>query len=223
MPVTPFPNGKTPGPPKRPSILEDPALDPENRLKLVLQALQRAQEEWDESCRVADDIDPEHADILESARKDVRACYRRWFEIAQQAHDLSENLRRTSLELPMQSQFEREYTALLDELKEQFEGGPHYDLLCERVARLHVRLKQMESSGRAYTPSEHAQLNNQLLSFVGQLQKYTEAMKSESISREAQAVAEQILAVVEKRLSTSHPELWLDIMKDVRAGLEAVA
>jgi hypothetical protein len=220
MSIVHFSNGTTPPPPE-PSIFDDPSLDPEIRLKHVLEAQRRAFDEWDEACRVADDIDPmEQPDELENARRAVRNAYRRWSEIADQSQMLSEGLRRHKLEVPDTEEFQAVYQRTLDGLQAQFDGGPHYRLLCERVAGLHVRLKQMETSGRQYAPAEHSALNSQLLSYVNQLQKYTESMKSENITKESQAVAEAILAMVEKHLSASQPDLWNAIMKDVRGALE---
>lgn len=218
MPIVLFKDGTAP----EPSIFDDPSLDPEQRLKHVLEAQRRAFDEWDEACRVSDDIDPvDQPDELENARRNVRNAYRRWSEIADQSQMLSEHLRRTKLEIPDTEAFKTEYDHVLAELQGQFDGGPHYRLLCERVAGLHVRLKQMETSGRAYAAAEHSALNSQLLSYVNQLQKYTESMKSENITKESQAVAEAILALVEKHLSASQPDLWNAIMKDVRGALEA--
>jgi hypothetical protein len=203
-------------------VLADPQLDPSYRLGQVLEALARCHEEWDQSQRVADDIDPtDDLDLLDQARREVRSAYRRWFEISAQAAELAQVVRRTHLEI----QSNRDWDALrqhtLDDLLAQFEGGPHYVLLCERASGLHVRLKQMEASGRDFSPAEHAQLNAQLLAYINQLQKYTEAMKSESISREAQSVAESILQIVEKHCAATYPELYLGVVKDVRSALEA--
>ena len=224
MPLSQFRNGKSPPPPPHPTVLDDPQLDPATRLHLVLEALTRAQEEWDQAQRLADDIDPvDDPQALETARKEVRNCYRRWFEISHQAAEMAQTVRRQHLEITSNRVWDDLRQHTLDELAEQFEGGPHYQLLCERVAGLHVRLKQMEQSGRDFSPAEHAQLNQQLLAYINQLQKYTEAMKSELISREAQGVAENLLQVVEKHLSATYPELWLAVMKDVRSALEAVA
>jgi hypothetical protein len=221
MPVVRFPDGASP-PPRGPAVLDDPALDPAVRLQHILDALQRAEEEWQALQTHADDLDPvDEADLLESVRKDVRAAYRRWYEISQQAAQMAEQVRRTALELRAAQDWEGQRTQLLRKLQAQFEGGPHYDLLCERVSGLHVRLQQMEASGRDFSPAEHATLNAQLLGYVNQLQKYTEALKSESISKEAQSVAESILQIVEKHCATSYPELWLHVMRDVRASLEA--
>jgi hypothetical protein len=209
-------------PSTRPPVLDAPELDPEERLKLTLLALRRAFDEWDECQRIADDIDPElDPDGLEQARRNIRNAYRRWSEIADQAQGQSENLRRKALELPSSPEYQAQYQHTLAQLQGQFiDGGPHYDLLCERVAGLHVRLRQMETSGRSYAPAEHSQLNSQLLAYINQLQKYTEAMKSESISRESQAVAEAILGLVQRRLAASYPEMWDAIMHDVRGALE---
>jgi hypothetical protein len=225
MPVTPLRNGHA-GPPEppRPTVLDDPQLDPAHRLGLVLEALARTREEWEACERLADDIDPtDDPESLEIARRNIRNAYRRWFEISAQAADLAQLVRRTALEIASNQQWDRLRDDLIVELKEQFDGGPHYDLLCERVGSLTVRLKQMEASGRDFSPGEHAQLNAQLLSYINQLQKYTEAMKSESISREAQTVAENILQIVEKHCAVTYPELWLTVMKDVRAALESAA
>lgn len=200
-------------------MLSDPALDPIYRLQMVLRAEERCKEEWDEAINVEADIDPADWDALENARKNIRNAYRRWFEISQQAHDLSEAVRKSKMEAnPRVDQ------DLLDQLYEQFQGGgPHYKLLCERVAGLHSRLKFMEASGRDFSPQEHATLNTQLLSFTNQLQKYTEAMKSETISKETQEAVEEVLRIVERHLGTTYLEVWHAVVVDVRRALEDAA
>ena len=225
MPLSHFRNGHTP-PPEDPTppVLRDAALDPASRLEVVLEQEHRLREEWQEAQRVADDIDPaDQPDELGLARRAIRDAYRRWYEVSGQAASLAEEVRKRSLEMPSASEWDQLHTETLEDLKGTFDGGPHYLLLCERVAGLHVRLKRMEASGRDVPASEHAQLNAQLLGYINQLQKYTEAMKSESISREAQSVAEAILQLVEKHCATTYPELYLEIVKDVRSTLEAVA
>lgn len=193
-------------------------------MKLILGHEQRLKEEWEDAQRSSDDIDPQDdPDQLALAQRHVRDAYRRWYEVSNQAQEMAERLRRSALENPAISDWDKAHQTLLHELREQFSGGPHYDLLCERVAGLHVRLKRMEASGRDVSPSEHAQINAQLLGYINQLQKYTEAMKSESISKEAQGVAEEILSLVEKHCAVTYPELWLTIMRDVRSALESAA
>lgn len=223
MPISQFPQLPAAQPvQKRPEVLASAALDPEYRLKHVLEAERRAKDEWDDCTYRADDIDPEDdPDGLEQARKDTRNAYRRWFEISEQAQSLAEEVRRRTLELPENDAYAAAFKEAYDPLVAQFDGGPHYRLLCERVAGLTVRLRQLESSGRDYAPSEHHQLNAQLLSYINQLQKYTEAMKSETISRESQAVAEAILGIVEHHIASSQPDLWLMVMRDVRSALES--
>jgi len=205
-------NGHTLGPP----VLQAPQLDPTYRLTQVLKAEERAQEEWDEAVRIEADIDPEDVDLIESARKNIRNAYRRWYEVSQQAIQLSESVRKATLEASILPDPD-----LLTSLKQQFEqGGPHYELLCERVAALHSRLRHMEASGRDFSPQEHSQLNAQMLSYINQLQKYTEAMKSETISRETQEAVEEVLRIVERHLGTTYLEVWHIIVKDVRHALE---
>lgn len=209
-------NGHAHGPfDPQPPVLSAEAISPIYRLQMVLRAEERAREEWDEAIRAEADIDPTDVDLLENARKSLRNAYRRWFEISQQAVDLSERVRKSSLEPTATN------TQLIDDLKAQFDGGgPHYDLLCERVAGLHSRLRAMESSGRDFTPSEYAALNTQLLGYINQLQKYTESMKSEAISKETREAVEEVLRIVERHLGTTYLEVWHVIVKDVRRALE---
>ena len=230
MPVSRFPhNGNGHVPPSPPATplpppLGDASLDPASRLQVVLEQEHRLREEHQEAQRVADDIDPtDDPEALELARRHIRDAYRRWYEVSGQAAGLADEVRKQHLEMPHAADWDKLHEDTLGELKEAFEGGPHYDLLCERVAGLHVRLKRMEASGRDVPASEHAQINAQLLGYINQLQKYTEAMKSESISREAQTVAEEILSLVEKHCAVTYPELWLQIMRDVRSALEQAA
>lgn len=212
-------NGHAHGPfGPQPPVLSAEAISPVYRLQMVLRAEERAREEWDEAIRIEADIDPDDYDTLENARKNLRNAYRRWFEISQQGVDLAEKVRKSALEPTLTNQL------LIDELKAQFDGGgPHYDLLCERVAGLHTRLKAMEASGRDFSPAEHATLNNQLLGFINQLQKYTESMKSESISKETRDAVEEVLRIVERHLGTTYLEVWHAVVKDVRHALEESA
>lgn len=199
-------------------MLDAEAISPVYRLQQVLRAEERAREEWDEAIRTEAEVDPADWDLLESARKNIRNAYRRWFEISQQATDLAEKVRKATLE-PTQDN-----ARLIESLQSQFDGGgPHYNLLCERVAGLHGRLKAMEASGRDFSPSEHAVLNNQLLGYINQLQKYTESMKSESISKETREAVEEVLRIVERHLGTTYLEVWHVIVKDVRHALEESA
>src|SRR5215467_8871224 len=204
----PHKNGHTHGPfGPQPPVLAAEGLDPVYRLQMVLKAEERAREEWDEVIRIEADIDPtEDPDALELARKNIRNSYRRWFEISQQAVDLSEKVRKAKLEVLVDN------SKLIQSLKDQFDGGG-----------LHSRLRAMEASGRDFTPIEHAQLNNQLLGYINQLQKYTESMKSESISRETREAVEEVLRIVERHLGTTYLEVWHIIVKDVRHALEESA
>lgn len=225
MSVINFPPGPDPtSPPTLPEILRNPALDPEIRLQLVLDAETRARDEWQDCARVADDIDPvTDPDLLENARKELRNAYRRWFEISQQAQDLGEKFRRARLELPRTAQWEQQYQAMLKDFDEQYaDGGPQYRLLAERVAGLTVRLRQVETSGRDFNQAEYNQTNASLLSFVNQLQRFTEAQKSETVSKEAQAVAEVLMGIMERHVAVTYPELWQRIVTDVRRALEGV-
>lgn len=217
MPVVPLRGSEPP----RSGPLADPNLDLALRLSLVLQALGMARAELDEATVALQRIPTSAAPkLLASARTAQRGAYARWHKLTADADELAERARRARTSID----FAKLYDETLAELQDEFQsGGPHYDLLCERVAGLHVRLREMEQAGRAYPPQEHARLNTQLLAYINQLQRYTEAMKTETISKEAQGVAEKILMIVEKNLATSYPELWRGVMREVRMALEQAA
>lgn len=200
--------------------LTDPNLDLAMRLSLVVQSVGMARAELEEAQNTLTLLEADASPkALASARAAVRTAYARWHKLTQDADELAERARRSRAS----TDFSKLYRDTLRQLEEEFDGGPHYHLLCERVAGLHMRLKEMERAGRAYPPAEHARLNQQLLGYINQLQKYTETMKSESISKEAQGVAEKILLIVEKNLATSYPELWRGVMREVRLALESAA
>lgn len=218
MPVVAFPGSDSMA-----GLFGDPNLDPHTHLKVVLQHLARCRHDWEAACDRNDELEEQGSALehdLRRARADVHAAYAAWLEVAQQADTLAKDVRRGQ---PDSDTYERLYRVTFNDLKQQFDGGPHYDLLCERVAGLHVRLKRMEAGAREYPAIEHARLNQQLLKYIAQLQRYTEAMKSEQISAEAQDVAEKILIIVERSLSTSYPELWHVVVTDVRRALESAA
>jgi hypothetical protein len=205
--------------------LADRNLDPLVRLETVVNQLGRAAKEFDDACQKLDQLEANANPAgkngrVERARYEAREAFSRWDALSDQADDLAKAIRRAQ---PLDSAYEKMYRAGLAELTEQFDGGPHYVLLCERVASLHARLRQIESGALDVPSIDHARMNQQLLSFINQLQKYTEAMKSEQISAEAQGVAEKILMIVEKNLATSYPELWRGVMREVRQALESAA
>lgn len=204
-------------------LLADPLLDPVARLKDILRQTERAHDEWLAAEAKCDDL-IEGSDQLDRARQEVRAAYKRWKDYSDQAREVEAEVRRRSLEIPREGKVKQEYDSLVKVLQGQYDGlGPHYDLLCENTAALTIRLRLMETSGRDVSSGEYKEMHDLYLRYVNQLQKYTEAMKSESINRLTQEVAEQIVQIFERHFGNTYPEEWQSAVKELRVLVEEAA
>jgi predicted nuclease with TOPRIM domain len=204
-------------------LLADPLLDPATKLKDILRQVERAHDEWTAAERACDEL-VEGSEKLRDAQDHVRTAYRRWHALAQEAKEAEEEVRRRSLEIPRSGDWQEMYATMVSDLKQQYDGlGPHYDLLCEHTASLTVRLRMMEASGRDVSSGEYVEMHKLYLGYVNQLQKYTEAMKSESISKMTQEVAEQIVQLFERHFGTLHPEEWDSAVRELTVMVRELA
>ena len=113
---------------------------------------------------------------------------------------------------------------IYDELIEQYGAlGPQYTILCRRIASLTYRLDAMDASGNNHG-DEWLKLNATLASMVNQAQKYTEATKSESLTKQSHDLMMKLLKIVEGTVSNKagQPRLWAQIVEDIRAELRRV-
>lgn len=105
----------------------------------------------------------------------------------------------------------------------QYSGlGPQYEHLCKQAAIITVRMEQMQSSGRLVPLDEFAKMEDTYIKVVGQLQKYTESTKSESISKETVAMVKAMLRVVGEVIHPVSPKLWRDAVRAVDAKIGTV-
>lgn len=217
-----------------PHALLDEQLDPTLRLETILGMCRRAYEEYQEASVIADSFGagmmPDGTDDgdLESRRSqirnEVRRTYNRWFELTAQARSAESEVRKRRLERPLDGPWHDAYDTLRTSLRAEYEGlGPHYELLCDNCAAISVRLRQMEASGRDYDSGEYTDVHKLYLSYINQLQKYTEAMKSESINRQTQDVAEKIVQVFERHFGTSESVAWNEAVLELRQIIEGAA
>jgi hypothetical protein len=202
--------------------VQSPLLDPTERLNTTLEELSRAHLEL-ERCRYeADGIPPgTPPDAIEAVLRKQRTAYRRWFEIQQQATTLESEARRRQLESLhlYKTRFQQTY----DDLYAQYgDLGPHYRILVERAAAIDARINIIENSGRDLPTDELVELNKLHTSLVNQLQRYTEATKTESLTRQTQETIQQLMIIIEHRVAPSNPTLWREIVHDVRTQVEAI-
>lgn len=112
--------------------------------------------------------------------------------------------------------------ALYTDLIEQYGGmGKQYELLCKRLAEITVKIEQANASGRLVSAEEFSKLYDMHIKAVGQLQKYTEATKSETLTKETREYLTALLRVMEPHLAPVAPSAWRDALQAVRAKINA--
>lgn len=124
--------------------------------------------------------------------------------------------------LPNWAQRKSDITA---QLKQAYKGrGPQYDYLCEELAEAKVAVEQVRSHPTGIDPDKLLKFQDRVTSVTNQLQKYTEAQKSEIRREEVQVAVEATLQVVEVHIAATYPILWREIVEDVvrRLGGEVI-
>lgn len=147
------------------------------------------------------------------------------------ARQLDETLDRLESEVSKSAQRFSELSALpvwrnhradvLAGLHESYHGkGAQYDLLCTRLASVTVMIDQLEDSPTSIDPSQYEKLVTAQTHLINQLQKFTEATKSETIRSEVQEAIVRMMVIVEHHVAPTYPQLWNTITQDViqRAG-----
>jgi hypothetical protein len=200
--------------------VSSPLLDPTERLNTTLEELSRAHLELERARYEADEIPPgTPPDQIEQVLRKQRTAYRRWFEIQQQATQLESEARRRQLE--SLHLYKQRFQQTYDDLYAQYgDLGPHYRILVERASAIDARINIIENSGRDLDTSEIVELNKLHTSLVNQLQRYTEATKTESLTRQTQETIQQLMIIIEHRVAPSNPTLWREIVHDVRQTVE---
>lgn len=99
-------------------------------------------------------------------------------------------------------------------------NGPVYELLCRRLAEVTVRLEQLRESTASMDTNEYVKLVQLQTGTVAQLQRYTEATKTETVSKEVKEVGLGIMREAEKVLGTRYPELYNEFVEAVRERLQ---
>lgn len=131
---------------------------------------------------------------------------------------------RITLESTSKSTFGKEVEEEYAKIQTHYSGlGPQYDTLCRSLATITIKLRHAYESGRDVPADEFAKMHTLQLTFVSQLQKHTETMKSESLSKESQEIINQVMLVVRDRVQNQYPQLWLEIVNAVRARVEQAA
>ena len=219
--IVPFPNGHQADFSEAELYTSDTAIDPTERLKTVISEVKRAKEDLDRSRYLADSLPSGTPDdIVQDAERRTRNAYRRWYDAQHQAVTLEQETRRRKLE--SLSLYLRQFEQTREELLREYgDLGPQYRMLVDRMAAVDTRIHVMERSGRDVDPGEFSELHKTHLSYVNQLQKYTEAQKSETLNKQTQDTVSAVMVIIEHRIANTNPQLWREIVGDVRKAIEA--
>jgi hypothetical protein len=203
--------------------VSSPALDPTLRLQVVLEELDRAKLDLDRARYKVDEIPPgTPPDVIEQMLQRQRVAYRRWFDIQHQATSLEQEARRRQLE--SLQLFRHHYEQTYQDLFEHYgDLGPQYRLLVERLAAVDARIKVLDQSTRDVPTDELMEMNKLHTQLLNQLQRYTEATKTESLTRQTQETIQSLMIIVEHRVAPANPQLWREIVHDVRTAVEQLA
>lgn len=219
--LVPFPNGQASVVAEAEMHASDPAIDPTERLKTVISEVKRAYEDLERSRFLADSLPSGTPDdVLQDFERRTRNAYRRWYDAQHQAVQLEQETRRRKLE--SLSLYMRTYEDTRQSLMAEYgDLGPQYRMLVERMAAVDTRIKIVERSGRDVDPGEFSEMHKTHLSYVNQLQKFTEAQKTESLSKQTQDTVAAVMVIIEHRIAGENPQLWREIVGDVRKAIEA--
>ena len=219
--IVPFPNGHVQEFEAAELLTSDPAIDAVERLKTVISEVKRSKEDLDRSRYLADSLPSGTPDdVIQDAERRTRNAYRRWYDAQHQAVVLEQETRRRKLE--SLSLYLRQFEDTRDHLLREYgDLGPQYRMLVDRMAAVDTRIHVMERSGRDVDPSEFSELHKTHLSYVNQLQKYTEAQKSETLNKQTQDTVSAVMVIIEHRIANTNPQLWREIVGDVRKAIEA--
>lgn len=121
-------------------------------------------------------------------------------------------------------EYSPEYQKLLGELMEAYgDKGVQYRVLVRTLAAAEVKLRAVQRAGSE--SESFVELTKLVVSISNQIQKYTEAQKTQAIDEKVQEGMVAVLNIVERHLQ-GFPNVWKAIAQEVAAAVgepEAVA
>ena len=201
-----------------------------------LQPLQRLRDLQEVRAHAKDVLSASAQELRGDAEGDVPSAaaterynklWKHFLEIEKEIAELADVVRKEEMERSgarASKEWRERRETLYQNFLEQYDSlGPVYETLCAQLADVRVRIEQSQVSGRNVPIEEFTKMNQAQIQIIGQLQKYTEATKSESISKEAQELAKHILEIVEQEIAQESPHLWQRIVQALRKKITAVA
>lgn len=206
--------------------LELPGVQQAQRLEYLVEMRDGFQQRVEHLQRLLSSDNPEQVPTrLE--QESLRDAWRMLQETDAQIERLEEQLRRQRAEsmapdLQPEKWRVREQE-LYEELTVHYQGrGPVYENLCKQLAEITVRVEQLRDANVVTSTGDYTKLHQLRIQTIGQLQRFTEATKSEALTKQSQEVGLGLMRIVEGVVAPRAPELYNEIVQAVRASLTVV-
>jgi hypothetical protein len=197
--------------------------DDEDELRDLQTQLERATDVLDaayDQTQSARDPDTDKPILTKSDTEKYKMALAAWSDIKDRLNAARERIRRRRIELQAPRDAIERKEKIVAELTRQYgDLGPQYRLLVEMAASIKLRIEMMEVSGRDYTSSEFEALAKLFLNYVGQMQKYTEATKSESITKEVNEFGVVFMGFVDQ-IFGDQPTRVKELVKRMKMAIE---
>jgi hypothetical protein len=145
-------------------------------------------------------------------------AYKIWKDALDSLWEAEQQLRR-SLESRSTADSATRKDVIVNELLAEYgDYGPQYRHLISLVAGITLRIEAMEVGGRDAPSAEYVQLAKLKLDAINQMQKYTEATKSATVSQELNSLGAKFLEIAERRFGT-YPDEFAAFIEDIKTAI----
>lgn len=195
--------------------------DEEDSLRLQLEMAQRQREVASDVLRqIHQQMDANDFKLTPIFQDQLRVAGASYDRACRDENRIKDEARKRMLEIPSGPAAEAAIKDIERKLLVQYgDLGPHYRILCGRLAEMVYRAEVQRGSGRDLPTTEMLGLNDAILKTINQLQKFTESTKSESLSKDRDALAVALLGVIERIVAPQAPNLWAAIVVGVQRAL----
>ncbi len=194
--------------------LQDEALRLDKRLRDLLAVQAQARDILDLSYQAAESPDSNASEVAR-----YKKALEAWTEVSAQVEVTEGKYRKAALETQNIQKWQTRFQEVSHSLLKEYGNlGPQYEILVAELARTVIKREQLDNSGREVSHEEWTKISSQIKDLTNQLQRYTEAVKTEVIKTATQDAILKTLEVVERALS-DHPHLWASVVSEVRTAV----
>lgn len=196
--------------------------DEEDRYRLRLEAAQRQREHAEDMLRSVQAESDAASFTMSDAYLTRLSSASRLFDAACRTETrLEDEARKRLLEMPAGPAAIAEIESRTQKLLREYgDLGPHYEILCKQLAGLDYQRDMQMRSGRDIPTEEVVKLNDGIIRTIGQLQRYTESSKSETLSKDRDQLALALLDIGEKIFATQAPAAWSAYILAIKRRLQ---